>query len=104
MSNITYEGFVLSNVGQAISITLQYQYAPPTNASATPVFRDIAILDYVSDNTVGSAGEFLCLPESPCYNMTLVDVAVNGAQEYQCEDAYGTMSSVDPIACLLPEP
>ena len=68
------------------------------------MFRDINIENYLSDDTVGSAGEFLCLPESPCYNMTLGNVAVSGAQGYQCEYAYGTMDNVEPIACLLPEP
>jgi hypothetical protein len=103
---------------------MQYQEAPPTNVSATPIFRDITISNFTSiDNQVhtradmvltaqGSAGEYICLPESPCTNMVMQDVSASGktgwcmqiasfhSAGYQCEYASGVMIDVNPPACL----
>ena len=104
VANITYEDFVLTDVDQAIYVTLQYQNVTATNASATPTFKDIFINNYSSTNTISGAGQFICLPESPCFNITLSNVMITDNSLYACLHAYGRMANVNPSSCLLPGP
>ena len=64
----------------------------------------------------GSAGQYICLPESPCTEMVLDNVNISGGQGlvdsgtdavaahsavgFQCQDAYGSMENVSPAGCL----
>ena len=104
VSNITYEDFILTNVDQAIDISLQYQNVSATNASATPVFQNIFINNYTAKSTISGAGRFICLPESPCLNITLSNVLITDNTIYQCLYAYGRMTNVNPVSCLLSGP
>eukprot|EP00042_Codosiga_hollandica_P028180 m.146425 g.146425 ORF g.146425 m.146425 type:complete len:448 (-) comp52710_c0_seq1:41-1384(-) len=103
VENVTYDSFTLFGVGEGISIDMQYQTAPPTNVSATPTFRNITISNFTATSLTGGYGLFICLPESPCHELQLVDVSLSGKSGYTCEYAYGTMTNVNPVACLLPE-
>ena len=102
IANITYENFVMDSVDEAIQINLQYTNASATNASATPVLRDIFITNLTSTNTIANSGEFICLPESPCLNINLTNVSITGASVFTCQYAYGTGANVVPKSCLLP--
>lgn len=102
VEDVIYEFFELTNVGQPISINMEYQSAPPTNASATPTFRNFTISNFFSTDTTGNAGEYNCLPESPCTEMTMINVDNAGGSGYQCQNAFGSMVNVNPEACLSP--
>ena len=56
----------------------------------------------VSGSVTDEAGEFLCLPESPCYNIVLDNVDFTGYKtSYQCENAHGKIEGDDsPKPCL----
>ena len=104
---MTYTDFVLTGVGQPISINMEYQPAPPTNASATPTFRNITVANFLSTGTRAryhrdfqtidmkqkSAGAYTCLPESPCREMAMNAVQNTGGSGAR-------LNSCTPRSCM----
>src|SRR5690348_6951842 len=70
VSNVTYSQLDLTDLPIGISFDMFYNSDPPTNTTGTPVFRDISIIN-VTGSSLQTAGQFKCLPESPCENITL---------------------------------
>mmetsp|Transcript_46150 Transcript_46150/g.41289 ORF Transcript_46150/g.41289 Transcript_46150/m.41289 type:complete len:125 (+) Transcript_46150:1-375(+) len=97
VANITYKDISMKGVSTGISISEYY------NSGATgvaPVFRNIYITN-LTGSVTDEAGEFLCLPESPCYNITLDGDDITGYKKgFECEYAYGTAKDTEPKSCL----
>jgi polygalacturonase len=78
VSNVTWQAITLVNVNEAVQITDNYDPGiAPTNATATPRFENISIIDLHSINA--STGWFLDgLPESPIRGLKLQNILVEG--------------------------
>jgi polygalacturonase len=99
---IYYDNFTVPNVTEAININMYYCDNPPTNASATPIFRNLFV-NNLNATTSKQVGEVMCLPESPCQNISFTNIVVKSyTTAWTCEYGYGTQSNVTPPACLLP--
>jgi polygalacturonase len=100
VSNVTFEDNKFEGVvSEAIYVTMDYSSRPPTNRSATPVFTD---LRFVGENgTAAIAGSLDCLPESPCTDLTLLDVDIWSALGFSCADAHGSYKNVFPEPSCL---
>eukprot|EP01102_Stenamoeba_stenopodia_P009594 TRINITY_DN2841_c0_g1_i2.p1 TRINITY_DN2841_c0_g1~~TRINITY_DN2841_c0_g1_i2.p1 ORF type:complete len:496 (-),score=105.47 TRINITY_DN2841_c0_g1_i2:106-1536(-) len=105
VENVLYEDiYVYDITDNAVDITMYYQPANPTNASATPIFRNIELRNvqgYAANNATiqGYAGIVLGLPESPIYNITFAYVNTTGAYPWACCNAYGTLID-SPEICI----
>ena len=95
VEDIVFRNMFAANVQQMVSLTLNYHTEPPTNASATPVFRNI-LLQNVTFTGTGSGGEFDGLDDSIITNVTLIDVNFNGQKVDTCQFAKGTCQNVSP--------
>jgi polygalacturonase len=104
VEDIYYYDFNLTNVNEGINVNMYYCDNGPTNVSATPIFRNIH-LSNIKGTAVSQAGEYKCLPESPCIDLILTNISVTGSYKTpnQCEYAYGTATNIFPESCLLPE-
>jgi len=81
-------------------MNMYYCDNPPTNASATPIFRNIHVSNINASQST-QAGEVMCLPESPCTNITLNNIYVKTyTTSWTCEYGYGTQQSVNPQSCF----
>ena len=78
VSNVTWQQLTLVNVGQVLQVTDNYDPGlPPTNATATPRFENISIIDVRSVNA--QTGWLLDgLPESTIKGLRLENVVVEG--------------------------
>ena len=83
VANVTYDGLTMQGVGTAISVTMFYGDAPPTNKTGTPTFRNIYMRNITAQDT--PPGSFDCLPESPCtgFVMDNVHLASDAVQRQQ---------------------
>ena len=101
---ILYERITGNVIGQAIQINLNYKKTKTTNASATPIFRDIVIRDVqVSSN--GSV--ILCngLKDSAIQNLSVTNVTVDGAGSaaaQDCDYCNGSQLDASPKLCITP--
>ena len=98
VANITYRDITMKDVGTGISISEYY------NSGATgvaPIFKDIYITN-VSGSVSKQAGQFLCLPESPCHYIELDNVNFTGySSGFECEYAHGDAQGIcHPKSCL----
>eukprot|EP01084_Bolivina_argentea_P174284 301916_1 len=97
VANVTYKDISMKGVSTGISVS---QYYSSSATGVAPIFRNIYIKN-LTGSVTGEAGEFLCLPESPCYNITLDDDDITGYKNgFKCEYAYGTASDTEPKSCL----
>ena len=99
--NVTYED-MSGEVDEAISLTLQYVSAAPTNDTATPEIHDVAIsrVALTADSLY-----MLCqgLPESRITGFAMADVTVDGdgAGATTCEFCEGSVDgAVSPEPCF----
>jgi len=99
VEDIVFENITLFNLqDDGIVINMFYSNLPPTNATATPIFRNIAIKNY--SGTVKAAGDFECLPESPCTEIVLENVNLKSSNGFTCENVNGTTTNVSPKVCF----
>jgi len=100
VENIFYENFTVSNVTEVININMYYCTNPIT-PEGTPTFRNINVKN-INASSATQAGEVMCLPESPCTNVSFNSIQVKTyVTGFTCEYAYGTQSNVSPPSCLL---
>jgi len=100
VTNVTYENIRVNNLEQGIFVNMFYGSAQPTNKTATPVFSNFQFINI--SGTAGSAGQFTCLPESPCTGQKVVDVNFsNKPSAYTCSEASGTYSECTPTPSCL---
>lgn len=78
VSNVTWQKLTLVNVGEVVQITDNYDPGlPPTNATATPRFENISVIDVHSTNA--AKGWLLDgLPESTIKGLRLDNVEIEG--------------------------
>lgn len=63
VERVTYDDVTVSNVGKAIHADLLYEWHAKTNASATPVIRELLVQNV--RGTAKRAGQLRGLPEAP---------------------------------------
>eukprot|EP00698_Gefionella_okellyi_P014192 TRINITY_DN3931_c0_g1_i1.p2 TRINITY_DN3931_c0_g1~~TRINITY_DN3931_c0_g1_i1.p2 ORF type:complete len:135 (+),score=21.98 TRINITY_DN3931_c0_g1_i1:899-1303(+) len=98
VSNITYAHHKMDGVLVAIDIDMFFRDRPPTNTSATPIFKDIYLMDI--HGVAARAGQLDCLPESPCSNVVMTDVVVEAVEGFECQNVRGTERNVSPKMCF----
>ncbi len=98
VANITYENLNVK-VGMGISISEYYNSGAE---GVPPLFRDINILNM--SGSASTAGQFDCLPESPCHGIVLENINIDSSNGFSCENAYGTSTNVSPTSCLKSDP
>ncbi len=104
VERITYKDIDMDSVGTAIQVTMLYvQGLKPTNATATPIFRDI-VLQNVRALDSHYAFDIHGLEESPIQNPTLSNVFVDASYEGTCEAALlNCVDSMCPRCCGCPQ-
>jgi len=97
VKDVVYQNLVTYNVETTIDITMYYA----TSSDPTTVVIDNIVIKNVTAYNSKDAGEFNCVPESPCRNIQLTDVVhKTTATAWMCANAYGTASNVSPTSCL----
>lgn len=100
VEDITFSNITLNNVlDDGIIISMFYSTLPPTNKTGTPIFRNINIKDYYGD-AAKVAGNFDCLPESPCTGVVLENINLQSKDGFNCTNIQGTSSNVSPKICF----
>jgi len=102
VENVVYENIHVSNILEDdIQITMFYKpNIPPTNASATPIFRNFVFKNITgtsANEQQGYAGIALGLPESPILNFTFIDVHTEGYNPWYCCNAYGSLINSEDV-------
>ena len=101
--NITYDNLRLEHAVMGVGISMLYakdgEPAPPNDVS-TPHIEDITYSRV--QGVAGSAGAFLCLPESECRGIRLEEVNITSPiGGFECFRASGSTSgTVTPEACF----
>jgi len=103
VENIQFINITISGPGvvNAIQVNMFYDKntVPPTNATATPIFRNVSFKDIRGNAT--NAGEFLCLPESPCEGFSLQNIDISYTRAgFNCSSIFGTVINVKPTVCF----
>jgi polygalacturonase len=100
VENITYSDLHVDGVVQAVYVLMFYdsKNVPPGNATTTPIIRNIHVARW--SGAALQAGEFDCLPESPCGPFTFDDVRLVTVERYKCSNAVGTSSASEPTLCF----
>jgi len=95
VSDVLYEGITAVGVQTALDVSLRYDgYVPPTNASATPVFRGITIRD-MQGSATGDAVSVQGISDSPI-QIALQNVSIrSGTGRFVCTDAECSVSGVN---------
>ena len=102
VERVMYEN-VSGVVEQAIQITLEYhKKSTKTNASATPIVRDIFVRNVAVTATTSA---ILCdgLPDSPITNLTLANVSITGVgstAKQVCDHCDGAFMWTHPKLCI----
>jgi hypothetical protein len=102
VSNCTFEDLTLEHNVMGLAISMLYaegEPAPPASET-TPHIEN---LQYTRiSGTAGTAGAFLCLPESQCRGLALTDVNITSfLGGFECFRAQGSTSGVViPDACF----
>ena len=108
VERVLYDG-LRGVVEQAIQVNLNYKKAKRTNATATPIVRDIALRDVqiktTGEGSKGSVPVVLCegLKESPVQNITSSNVTMMGAtgEKQECKYCEGhTGDGTTPALCV----
>merc|ERR1711879_710643 len=84
-----------------IQMTMDYHAGiPPTNATATPIFRNILFENLLFQGG-SNAGRFVGLAESPLQNITLRNVSFNGgdAKFSSCEHVLNGVCDAATTPC-----
>ena len=102
VERVMYEN-VSGVVEQAIQITLEYhKKSTKTNASATPIVRDIFVRNVAVTATTSA---IVCdgLPDSPITNLTLANVSITGVgstAKQVCDHCDGAFMWTHPKLCI----
>merc|ERR1712113_410414 len=83
----------------AIQINMEYKDAKTTNASATPLFRDITVRNVsvrAADATIMCDG----LTEAPVTGLVVEDVTIVGKSEQKCSNCFGSQKDTNPKLCI----
>lgn len=99
IENVLYQN-MSGSVEQAVSISLNYHTADPTNASATPIFRNITIADV--QFKAGSDGFLDCegLDDSEVTQVQMRNVKVTGSDKQKCSYCKGDSKDTSPKPCF----
>ena len=99
LRDVLYTNLTMYNVGQSILLTMYYIKA---NVTTTLKIHNITFSNIVSQNAT-EAGEFTCVPESPCKDITLYNIThINTPPKMQgwtCENIQGSTNLVTPAIC-----
>lgn len=78
---------------------MEYKEAKATNASATPLFRDITVRN-VTVTTADAA--IMCdgLPEAPVTNLNVENVTIIGKVGQTCKNCFGSQNGTSPKLCM----
>jgi hypothetical protein len=99
VENIRFQNITMrSTLLYGIYLNMFYQRKPPVEPRLTPKFRNI-VFHQISGTGI-NAGQFLCLPESPCEGIHLVDVKMESLIGWKCENAGGSTRNVFPDPCI----
>jgi polygalacturonase len=99
VENIRFQNITMrSTLLYGIYLNMFYQRRPPVEPRLTPKFRNI-VFHQISGTGI-NAGQFLCLPESPCEGIHLVDVKMESLIGWKCENAGGSTRNVFPDPCI----
>ena len=88
----------MSGTGKCVTVNANYHPPPPHPTD----FIDVRQLVFRNIKGTGckASAEFICPEQSPCQNITLDNVHVDGGK-MTCEHAFGTaVDGVDPTPCL----
>ena len=97
--NITYRNATMEGVGSVLRINQFYHGGiPPTNATATPTFKDFLVQDIAAKSSGG--GQVICLPEWPCHGIRFERVNIEGAG-VNVANVYGSAVDVTPPLKML---
>jgi polygalacturonase len=90
---------IRGDVLTAIQINMEYKSSKPTNASATPLFRDITVRDVVV--TTADAA-IMCdgLPEAPVSGLVVENVTIAGKVGQTCLNCFGSQKDTHPQLCM----
>ena len=99
VQDIVFRNVSAQNVSVGLSFSLEYSSSiPPTNASATPIFRNIFLED-ISFTGSGSRAEFIGLSESPIENVTLKRVTFSAESKFGLCKHVAASTCIDSSAC-----
>jgi polygalacturonase len=100
VKQVTYSNLEMYNVGTTIDINMYYA----TSSNPTKLVIDTINIENIQAYSSTSAGEFNCVPDSPCHHIALKNVVhlQNTPKVWTCSNAYGTASNVTPSNCLKP--
>jgi len=101
VKQIVYSNLNLYNVGTSIDINMYYA----TSSNKTTLIIDDINIENVNAYSSTNAGEFNCVPDSPCHHINLKNVvhSQNTPKVWTCNNAYGTASGTVPSSCLKAE-
>ena len=108
VERVLYEG-ISGVVEQAIQINLVYKKAKQTNASATPVIRDILVrnmqIETTAEGKKGPEPVVVCdgLSESKVHNLTVSNVTLVGGvgKKQECKHCEGSVGGgTSPPLCV----
>merc|ERR1712129_220290 len=96
--NVSYVNIRLEGVKNGLNILENYNGA---NASGpVPIIRNISYVN-ITGTATDSAGEFECLSQMPCQEITMRNIDITGAEKgFTCENVQGDGSNVQPKSCL----
>lgn len=102
VERVSYGG-ARGTVDQAIQINLNYKKRRKTNASATPIIRNIDISDFTL-RTTGSAVLCAGLVDSIVTNISVSNISITGSLSESCMDCEGTETRTSPKLCFARGP
>mmetsp|Transcript_23138 Transcript_23138/g.60463 ORF Transcript_23138/g.60463 Transcript_23138/m.60463 type:complete len:414 (-) Transcript_23138:179-1420(-) len=100
VKNITWQDITIKNTGSCISVNANYRPPPPNPTNFIAVSE--LLFEKIDGSGCGSGPQFVCPDQSPCRDISLHDVHLDGGK-MDCEHAYGKADDVDPDSCLKSE-
>eukprot|EP01084_Bolivina_argentea_P115765 205810_1 len=96
--NITYKNIVMEGVQTGIALTKQRNDC----ANKTIVFPEFTNIFYqnITGTATKQAGSFICLEQSPCYDVYLKDVNITANDGFECQYVHGQSVDVEPKSCV----
>ncbi|KAJ9460433.1 Polygalacturonase [Diplonema papillatum] len=100
VTNVTYSNLVMHSVATVIDITQFYE--GPGQGDSKLFIDGVRIVNVTATGTTQSAGEFVCQEASPCKNIEMQNVSIEGvvAMNFTCAEVQGTAVSVSPKSCF----
>eukprot|EP00727_Mastigamoeba_balamuthi_P006698 m51a1_g2649 hypothetical protein (400) ;mRNA; r:620633-621891 len=102
LSNVWFQNLILKDVKKTMEVSMFYKLSDAAKPSTHGAFK-INNINYVNIQSTnpGTAGEFLCDPQSHC-NLNMQDVVQTGKNlVYKCSNAFGrAIGKESPRPCL----